>query len=366
MKRKIAIIGGCAAVVVISISGLVFFAYRSAKLLKPLPSPAGQVAVTAVPEEKPYVPPDQIKAIFLTSGTALSSRLEDLRRMVKETELNAMIINVNDGVSQAGLEKIGGVVKELNSEGVHTIARVVVFQNQGQIAAHPELAIHSKNGALWHDTGGHAWLDPSEEKNLAATLEISEKAASLGFREINYDYFRFPSEGVTSAVYPLYDKATPKKDVINHAALYLKTNMKAAYPRVLLSADIFAHTLLINGDAGIGQQFTDIVDYFDAICPMVYPSLYASGWFGLKVPATDPYKVVSGTLETGEKKLAALGKTAVIRPWLQDFNLSGIKYTPEMVKAEIQAVNDAGLHKGWLLWNPKNVYSEPAFQKETN
>ena len=52
-----------------------------------------------------------------------------------------------------------------------------------------------------------------------------------------------------------------------------------------------------------------------------------------------------------------------LRPWLQDFNI-GAKYDADMVRREKQAVYDAGLTSGWLLWNPNNVYTEGAFDKK--
>ena len=55
-----------------------------------------------------------------------------------------------------------------------------------------------------------------------------------------------------------------------------------------------------------------------------------------------------------------LAKTK-IRPWLQDFTLT-IPYTAGAVKKEIQAVEDSTGENyiGFLLWNPRNVYTRDA------
>src|SRR5438552_1396484 len=46
----------------------------------------------------PYTPPAEIKAIYITSNTALSaSHMTALRALVNTTELNAVVININDG-----------------------------------------------------------------------------------------------------------------------------------------------------------------------------------------------------------------------------------------------------------------------------
>ena len=52
---------------------------------------------------------------------------------------------------------------------------------------------------------------------------------------------------------------------------------------------------------------------------------------------------------------------ADVRPWLQDFTASWvpghIKYGPEEIRAQIQAVYDAG-YEEWILWNASNLYTE--------
>jgi hypothetical protein len=54
-----------------------------------------------------------------------------------------------------------------------------------------------------------------------------------------------------------------------------------------------------------------------------------------------------------------------IRPWLQDFSIGGVKYTPEMVRAQMQATYDSGLNS-WMLWNASNVYTKEALELSTD
>ncbi len=126
-----------------------------------------------------------------------------------------------------------------------------------------------------------------------------------------------------------------------------------------MSADLFGYSILVDDGTHIGQRFIDLVDDFDVVAPMVYPSHYRTGNFGFKNPAENPYEVVYGTLEVAQKKLAAAHKTAIIRPWLQDFNLGAV-YTGAMVKAQMKASVDAGFDNGWMLWNARNVYATDA------
>ena len=55
------------------------------------------------------------------------------------------------------------------------------------------------------------------------------------------------------------------------------------------------------------------------------------------------------------------GVQATVRPWLQDFTATWVKghisYGPEEIRAQIQAVYDAG-YEEWILWNATNRYTE--------
>lgn len=52
---------------------------------------------------------------------------------------------------------------------------------------------------------------------------------------------------------------------------------------------------------------------------------------------------------------------AQVRPWLQDFTATWVNghitYGPEEIRAQIQAVYDAG-YEEWILWNAANRYTE--------
>jgi hypothetical protein len=54
------------------------------------------------------------------------------------------------------------------------------------------------------------------------------------------------------------------------------------------------------------------------------------------------------------------GRPDQLRPYLQDFSM-GVRYTPELVRAQIRAAEEQGV-RGWILWNPQNRYSWSAVQ----
>src|SRR5262249_18456131 len=110
-------------------------------------------------------------------------------------------------------------------------------------------------------------------------------------------------------------------------------------------------------DMGIGQQLNHMLGDVDTISPMMYPSHYNLGEYGIKNPNTQPYDTIHRGIHDTKRVLAK--STVELRPWLQDFSLGGVKYTAPMVRAQIDAAADQGIYE-WLLWNPSCHYTSDA------
>ncbi len=278
---------------------------------------------------------------------------------------NAVVVDIQDDSGRVLIDdRLRAAIRRLRFLRIFPIARLVVFQNNNIAAEKPSWAVHGAGGGLWRDNGGRHWLDPSNKEAWAHVAGIAKEAVDAGFGEINFDYFRFPSEGVTTAVYPFWREGAgrEKSDVIVEAANYLKNEIKRDYPDIRLTADIFGYTFMRKADLGIGQSAPALAAVFDAICPMIYPSHFDAGNFGFDNPAAHPYEVMAGTLAKGKEIFMAANQPFTnIRPWIQDFNM-GADYTPEMVRAQIRAIHDAGLSAGWLNWNPSNRYRPEIFK----
>jgi hypothetical protein len=123
---------------------------------------------------------------------------------------------------------------------------------------------------------------------------------------------------------------------------------------VRVSADVFG--LAATRDLGIGQKPRLIGKYLDAIYPMVYPSHYVAGEYGLDDPNGQPGLTVKYSLRDFRRELR--GRKAKVIPWLQDFSL-GRTYTIDDVRQQITAARQAG-SKGFLLWNAGGIYTTAA------
>ncbi|MBI5079588.1 hypothetical protein HZB06_02930 [Candidatus Wolfebacteria bacterium] len=333
------------------------------------------------------------KAVYATVWTARAKGINNLIKIADETEINSVIIDVKDNGVYLD-DYIKNLVGELHKKNIYAIARVIVFQDKSQIQKHPDWYFKKEDGAIWKDRRGWHWLNPANKETWAYNAAIAKQAIDAGFDEINFDYIRFPAFAKNEDVdFPMPPAGAdnidfarngnvdfsyaPKNKIINEFAEYLTSQLRNYDPDIKLSADLFAFNMLKNDDLGIGQNFKELYDYFDYVCPMIYPSHYSPGNFGFANPAEYPYEIVFKTIESGkgllrDKIALSVGTTTPaivdpvfkkelkkLRPWIQDFNI-GAMYDGDMIRKEKQAIYDSGLTAGWLLWNPRNVYTESA------
>jgi len=338
-------------------------------------------ALDIEPQKSIFQPPEIVKAVYLTSWSAATeSRIEEVIEIAKTTEINAVVVDIKDwsgfipyntdvpeaaeyGVERILIPDIEAFLERFHKEEIYVIARITVFQDPLLTQARPDLAIHSKSekSSLWFDNVGLAWIDPSAKEAWDYNIAIAKDALKHGFDEVNFDYTRFPSDGdLQDMSFPLWDKNTPRNLIIKEFYKHLREKL----PKDTLSIDLFGLST-VNFDLGIGQIIEDAYQYFDFVCPMVYPSHYAEGFLGYQNPAEYPYEVVKYSMENALKKLNLLNQLhptkARLRPWLQDFDL-GATYDEKQVRSEIDAVSKAlgENFSGFMLWNSENIYTKEA------
>ncbi len=343
--------------------------------------------------QKPLAePPAEIRAVYSTSWVAgTSSMFNRLVNIAKTTEINAIVIDIkdysgyvaydikNDAVKRYGAKEIripaiNALIKRLHDDNIYAIARISVFQDPRLAAARPDLAVKSKKtGKTWRDKKNLSWIDAASEEAWEYNLAIAKDAAGRGFDEINFDYIRFPSDGnLEDADFPFWNETSPRRETLKKFFRRLSEEL----PGTPVSADLFGLTTTGADDLGIGQVIEDAFGNFDFVAPMVYPSHFANGTFGFKNPAAHPYEVVKKSMESARKRLDAFNgattteiygsnsavRVSKLRPWLQDFDL-GADYDTQMVKDQIRASVEAK-SAGWMLWDPKNVYTKEALANE--
>jgi hypothetical protein len=135
--------------------------------------------------------------------------------------------------------------------------------------------------------------------------------------------------------------------------------------KVYVAADVFGLVCTTADDMDIGQYWEAVSNAVDYICPMMYPSHYGNGVYGLRVPDLEPYAVLHRGLQDAQRRNRNLATPAELRPWLQAFTATWLKehrrYGVAEVRAQIKALTDRGLDS-YLIWNSSNRYESAAFR----
>ncbi|HEX4048363.1 MAG TPA: putative glycoside hydrolase [Elusimicrobiota bacterium] len=310
-----------------------------------------------------------LRGVHLTGWAAGSTKAR--RRFLAEMKaagFNAVVIALKDsdgrefvkGVPfaektdayQNAIPDLPAAVREFKQQGIYTIARIAAFKDDHLARARPDLAVHFPDGSVWTGDKGTAWADPYRHEVWDYVIDVASRAAAAGFDEIQFDYIRFPSDGKTrlcrySRVHTPATASAALREFLTLARARLKPL------GVKLSIDTFGLTASVDTGMGIGQKLSQMADLVDYVSPMMYPSHYAKGEYGLKNPNRQPYLTVHHGVSDALTRLG--GKPGKLRPFLQDFSL-GVRYTPERVRAQIRAAEELGV-RGWILWNPGNRYT---------
>lgn len=331
--------------------------------------------------------PDAVRGIFVTGNSAGGERFSSLVNLVETTELNAMVIDVKEdmghltyvpqedsplaqyAIGEALIKDPRAMLEHLEEKQIYPIARVVVFKDTLLAEKRPDLSFTS-NETVWKNRRGEAFVNPFLKEVWDYNVEVAIEAAKMGFKEIQFDYVRFP-EGFErygdELDYSMGDYTDSKLDptqrrveAVTDFVAYAREQLEPY--GVDVSVDIFGYAATLPEAPGIGQNFSKISENVDVISSMIYPSHWTS-YFGIAKPDLEPYKLVLEYAKVENQVLGRLDEAPVSRPWLQDFTASYLGagnykvYGKAEVEAQIRALNEQGINE-FLLWNAGNRYSK--------
>ncbi len=331
----------------------------------------GPIRVDTGPAQRAY--PREVRGVHVTMALAgLEGKIDEYVAL-KAYGLNTLEVDVKDENGKIGfvspmLPKLArtigsaqpfydpeAVVAKVHAAGMYLIGRVVVFEDPTLSAERPALALLHPDGSRWLNNGGLGWVNPYDQRVWKYVVDVGAAAAKIGFDEIQFDYVRFPSDGDVSQIVYRHKRVEPKGTTIARFLRYAGTRLHAVGVRV--SADVFG--LAATHDLGIGQVPKRIAPYLDAIYPMVYPSHYSSGEYGIDEPDAYPGRTVARSLLDFRRQLKNQGMQLI--PWLQDFSL-GRQYTLIEVTDQIAAARRQHA-RGFMLWNPEGIYTRDALSR---
>jgi hypothetical protein len=337
-------------------------------------------ADTTVPGGAPGV----VRGLYVNRFAAQSARrMRGLIAVADTTEINAFVIDMKDefglnyesadstvarNAGNAGrVPRLAALLDTLHQHGILAIARVVVFKDSVAARRNPDHVIRRPDGQPWRDKHGLTWVDPYDRTIWEYNIRVAEELSRLGFREIQFDYIRFPEpyKSLPRQVFRDADGVSKPEALVNF--------FREACPRIhragaRCTADIFGLVTTVPGALEVGQQWEKLAPVTDVLLPMVYPSHYPRGSFGVERPNADPYRIVKAAISRAHERDIALGLTSPerVRPWLQAFTLGKPAYGAHEIEEQKRAVYDSG-YDGWVLWHPGSLYESfiPGLERET-
>lgn len=346
------------------------------------PSPPSEVVVlaadtagnTTTAEMAVSVTHPGMRAVHMTGLAWASDELrEPIIDLVEAGKIDTIELDIKDEAGIVGYEsqvplarEIGATqdyydpraaVEEIHALGARVVGRIVAFRDPvlGEYSwmnGAPERVVQTTSGEAYggQNYGDYSFTNPANEEVQQYNIDLAKEAASLGFDDILWDYIRRPDGSLDKFVFPGIE-GDPSAEIVEFLA-----DSRAAVRPEGAYVGVSVYGIASTRGAQIAQDVPAMVEHADYIAPMVYPSHWGPGEYGVADPNAQPYDIVAASLADFTE--IAEGTDVLIVPWLQDFSL-GMTYGPAEVRAQIDAAAANGIDS-FLLWNAASRYTGAA------
>lgn len=329
--------------------------------------------VRGVRTEIPIAPREPIVPTRAVHMTAISWRVDSLRlpvlAMLRSGEINTIELDLKDESGVIGYdskiplaEKIGAIkpeyeirdaVKQIHDLGGRVIGRIVAFRDP-VLARYAwdhgerEQVIQAPDGSAYKGYGGFTnFADPVVRKY---NVDVATEAARAGVDDILYDYVRRPDGPLDTMVFPGL-KGGAQQSIVS----FLAGARTALDPTgTFLGASLFG--IAADRPEEVAQNVPQIARNVDYVAPLIYPSHWGPGVYGVPVPEREPRKIIEESLKRFNHLVEGSGARVV--PWLQDFSLA-VHYGPKEVCAQVDGAEAQGV-KEWIMWDALVTYTSDA------
>ena len=325
----------------------------------------------------------KVRGLYVSAhSVALKDRLDELIELAKKNNINAFVIDVKGDYGELTfpmsdeinkytksanknpiIKDIEPVIKKLKDNGIYAIARIVSFKDTIYAKENPDkIIVYKDGGKAFTNSDGLVWVSAYDKNLWEYNVTVAKEAAKAGFNEIQFDYVRFPASngGKLDKVlnYRNTDNLT-KAEAIQKYLHYAKEELEPY--QVYISADIYGQVGSSSDDMALGQFWEAVSSEVDYVSPMMYPSHYGKGVYGLAVPDANPYKTIYASTKDSINRNNNIDSPAIIRPWIQAFTATWVKghinYGPNEIKDQVKAMKDLGVDE-YILWSPTNRYEK--------
>lgn len=355
----------------------------------------------------PFINQLQIIRHFKVRGlyAANAENIFDLISLIKNSELNAVVINVKSDsyfhystqskiARQANLsieasDDLQTKIKQFKAAGIRVIGKISCFKDTLLARNYPDFAIKDRENRVinWANEGEASFVNPYNINVWRYLRDCCYEAIDLGCDELILDQVRFPSGLASNEVGNVYygekEDLPDKPSAISRFLEFMRVEISDKL-QVPLTASLYD----IHSDKGsewTGQSYKLFSTCgIDSIAPNLFPADYAnaSQWYGngvgteingqlFKAPDLDPYGVISATSNYYLHNFGKTQQRTFYRPYLQAFTAYYLprkywhEYTPLEIAKQIKALQDNGFTE-YILWNNEASYSQNIFQELGN
>jgi hypothetical protein len=329
------------------------------------------VALVAVPSRATV---DEVRAVHVSFCAWATPSLKDpIMQKIEDGVINAVQLDIKDETGTIGpatevemAARVGAdqppcridlpaAVEELHALGVPVIGRIVAF-------ADPVLArwawdngerdwvIQTAGGDMF--VGKYAgFANFANPEIIDYLVDLAEEAAAAGVDHILWDYIRKP-DGPVEQFRFVGIEGTAEEAIVEFTRV---ADERLAPYGVEHGASVYG--VSADRPTEVSQDIEALADHLDYVAPMIYPSHWGPGEYGVANPLMQPYDMVAATLEIWNE--VTEGKRARVMPWLEDSNWPirlGFPDRARYIREQIEATYDAGINE-WLLWDSSVRYT---------
>jgi hypothetical protein len=334
------------------------------------------------------------KSLYLPVNQITGASLQKHIQTLVDNKLNSVVVDMKDdygmlrykstkpsiieknGISRHAID-LEDFVNPLKEKDIYLIARIVVFKDKNlyQWQGGKYAVWDSALKKPWQGIRGYSdildeneiktgtqtnyydefWVDPYSDEVWEYNVAIAQELIERGFDEIQFDYIRFPTDGLnlSNASYRHHEKDMDKESALLSFLKYARSNIQAP-----IGIDIYGANGWYRSGARTGQDVELMAPYVDVICPMFYPSHFEQNFLDYKPAAERPYRIYY----FGSYRNAVIARNQIIvRPWLQAFYLGvsydKLYYDKNYVKRQVFGVRDS-IHNGYMYWNNSGRYDD--------
>lgn len=325
---------------------------------------------------------------------SFDSGVEKFLKIVKERNMNSIVIDMKDdygylryntndplvkekcSTSSYAIKDLDKFIDTFKKENIYLVARIVTFKDRSlsRYAGGKYAVWDAKLNKPWIGTKGtedvldedgnptgekqtsyydENWVDPYSEEVWEYNVAIAKELVARGFDEIQFDYIRFPTDGLNlyNAQYRWKDKGMDKESALISFLSYARENIKAP-----IGIDIYGANGWYRSGTRTGQDAEMLAEYVDVIGPMFYPSHFEQSFLNYAPVADRTYRIYY----YGSFRNTILCRNrAIIRPWIQSFYLNvsydRLYYDSDYIKKEFFGVRDS-IDRGYMCWNNSGEY----------